>query len=80
VAVTNSRNKLLKKIPRLKINKKSNLFSIFLFNNKKRKKKKKNLGVAESSSISNPLEQLSSSSILHHDSKMSWRQHHLQKK
>jgi hypothetical protein len=77
VAVTNSRNKLLKKIPRLKINKKSNLFSIFLFNNKK---KKKNLVFAESSSIANPLEQLSSSSILHHDSKMSWRQHHLQKK
>jgi len=79
VAVTNSRNKLLKKIPRLKINKKSNLFSIFLFNNKKRKKEK-NLVFAESSSIANPLEQLSSSSILHHDSKMSWRQHHLQKK
>jgi hypothetical protein len=79
VAVTNSRNKLLKKIPRLKINKKSNLFSIFLFNNKKRQKKK-NLVFAESSSIANPLEQLSSSSILHHDSKMSWRQHHLQKK
>jgi hypothetical protein len=78
VAVTNSRNKLLKKIPRLKINKKSNLFSILLFNNKKRKKK--NLVFAESSSIANPLEQLSSSSILHHDSQMSWRQHHLQKK
>jgi hypothetical protein len=57
VAVTNSRNKLLKKIPRLKINKKSNLFSIFLFNNKKRKKKKKT-----SSSLNRPALQIRSNS------------------